>query len=118
MSPFPPRSSRPAPELAAGRIHLWSLRLDPPADIRKEGSAYDLPMALSVLQASGQITTEGLENYVIMGELALDGTLRPIKGVLLYGNVAGLGITVQSQEISGTTYVGSGTITEESFPIE
>ncbi|MBX2962282.1 MAG: YifB family Mg chelatase-like AAA ATPase [Cyclobacteriaceae bacterium] len=53
-----------------------------PADIRKEGSAYDLPIALCVLKASSQIETEKLEEFVIMGELALDGTLRPIKGVL------------------------------------
>ncbi len=53
-----------------------------PADIRKEGSVYDLPIALCVLHASGQIKTEKLEEYVIMGELALDGALRPIKGVL------------------------------------
>jgi magnesium chelatase family protein len=53
-----------------------------PADIRKEGSAYDLPIALSILQASLQIEALDLERYVIMGELALDGTLRPIKGVL------------------------------------
>ena len=53
-----------------------------PADIRKEGSNYDLPIALSVLQASGQIEAQDLEKYVIMGELALDGVLRPIKGVL------------------------------------
>jgi magnesium chelatase family protein len=53
-----------------------------PADIRKEGSAYDLPIALSVLKASGQITAEKLEQYIIMGELSLDGELRPIKGVL------------------------------------
>ncbi|MCU0398310.1 MAG: YifB family Mg chelatase-like AAA ATPase [Cyclobacteriaceae bacterium] len=53
-----------------------------PADIRKEGSAYDLPIALCVLKASGQIQTELLQDYVIMGELALDGSLRPIKGVL------------------------------------
>jgi magnesium chelatase family protein len=53
-----------------------------PADIRKEGSVYDLPIAMCVLHASGQIKTEKLEEYVIMGELALDGTLRPIKGVL------------------------------------
>jgi magnesium chelatase family protein len=53
-----------------------------PADIRKEGSSYDLPIALCVLQASGQITTESLHEYLIMGELALDGNLRPIKGVL------------------------------------
>ena len=53
-----------------------------PADIRKEGSAYDLPIALCILKASGQICSDVLEEYVIMGELALDGTLRPIKGVL------------------------------------
>jgi magnesium chelatase family protein len=53
-----------------------------PADLRKEGSAYDLPIALSVLKASEQITAEELDNYVIMGELSLDGILRPIKGVL------------------------------------
>ncbi|MBO3699621.1 YifB family Mg chelatase-like AAA ATPase [Roseivirga sp. E12] len=53
-----------------------------PADIRKEGSAYDLPIALGVLKSSGQITADDMEQYVIMGELALDGTLRPIKGAL------------------------------------
>ena len=53
-----------------------------PADIRKEGSAYDLPLALCILEASGQIMANGLDQYMIMGELALDGTLRPIKGVL------------------------------------
>ncbi len=53
-----------------------------PADIRKEGSSYDLPIALCVLKASGQITTDKLDQFLIMGELALDGILRPIKGVL------------------------------------
>ena len=53
-----------------------------PADIKKEGSAYDLPIALGVLQASRQLKSEALEDYLIMGELSLDGTLRPIKGVL------------------------------------
>lgn len=53
-----------------------------PADIRKEGSAYDLPIALCILRASGQIQAAALEAYIIMGELALDGTLRPIRGVL------------------------------------
>ena len=53
-----------------------------PADIRKEGSSYDLPIALGILSASGQVFMEGLEEYFIMGELALDGLLRPIKGVL------------------------------------
>ncbi|HWA35881.1 MAG TPA: magnesium chelatase domain-containing protein, partial [Cyclobacteriaceae bacterium] len=53
-----------------------------PADVRKEGSAYDLPIALSILQSSGQIEAVDLDRYVIMGELSLDGKLRPIKGVL------------------------------------
>lgn len=53
-----------------------------PADVRKEGSSYDLPLALSILKASGQITTDELDKYIIMGELSLDGILRPIKGVL------------------------------------
>lgn len=53
-----------------------------PADIRKEGSSYDLAIALCILKASDQIKTNLLENYVIMGELSLDGILRPIKGVL------------------------------------
>ncbi|HMR44991.1 MAG TPA: magnesium chelatase domain-containing protein, partial [Saprospiraceae bacterium] len=53
-----------------------------PADIRKEGSAYDLPIALGILAAAGQIDPDELEHYVIMGELALDGALRPIKGAL------------------------------------
>ena len=53
-----------------------------PADIRKEGSAYDLPIALGILKASEQIVAENLEEFVIMGELALDGELRPIKGAL------------------------------------
>ncbi|MDW8289009.1 MAG: magnesium chelatase domain-containing protein, partial [Flammeovirgaceae bacterium] len=53
-----------------------------PADLRKEGSAYDLPIALSILAASGQMKGEELEKYLILGELSLDGLLRPIKGVL------------------------------------
>lgn len=53
-----------------------------PADIRKEGSSYDLPIALGILKASEQIAAEELDQYVIMGELALDGELRPIKGAL------------------------------------
>jgi magnesium chelatase family protein len=53
-----------------------------PADIRKEGSAYDLPIALGVLAASDQLASAKLQDYLIMGELSLDGTLRPIKGAL------------------------------------
>lgn len=53
-----------------------------PADIRKEGTAYDLSLAIGILAANGQIDDKELENYVIMGELSLDGGLRPIKGAL------------------------------------
>lgn len=53
-----------------------------PADIRKEGSAYDLPLAAGVLAASNQINSDLLSKYVLMGELSLDGTLQPIKGAL------------------------------------
>lgn len=53
-----------------------------PADIRKEGSAYDLPLAIGILAASEQIKSTKLEEYIIMGELSLDGGLQPIKGAL------------------------------------
>ncbi|WP_435133270.1 YifB family Mg chelatase-like AAA ATPase [Formosa sp. A9] len=53
-----------------------------PADLRKEGSAYDLTLALGILAASKQIPAKDLERYIIMGELSLDGTLQPIKGAL------------------------------------
>ncbi|PKQ62583.1 magnesium chelatase [Labilibaculum filiforme] len=53
-----------------------------PADIRKEGSAYDLPLAIAILTATEQINCEVLDKYIIMGELSLDGSLVPIKGVL------------------------------------
>jgi magnesium chelatase family protein len=53
-----------------------------PADIRKEGSAYDLPLSIGILAATGQIDSGGLEHFMIMGELSLDGSLQPVKGVL------------------------------------
>ncbi|MBC7743995.1 MAG: YifB family Mg chelatase-like AAA ATPase [Flavobacterium sp.] len=53
-----------------------------PADIRKEGSAFDLAIAIGILAASKQVNEEKLEKYLIMGELSLDGGLQPIKGAL------------------------------------
>ena len=53
-----------------------------PADIRKEGSSYDLPLAIAILAASEQVSTDLLDKYVIMGELSLDGSINPIKGAL------------------------------------
>lgn len=53
-----------------------------PADLRKEGSSYDLSIALGILAASDQIQAEHIGDYIIMGELSLDGGLQPIKGIL------------------------------------
>lgn len=53
-----------------------------PADLRKEGSSYDLTLAIGILAASNQIKAENLEDFLIMGELSLDGSLQPIKGAL------------------------------------
>ena len=53
-----------------------------PADIRKEGAAYDLPLAIGLLGASGTISAEKFGRYMLMGELSLDGSVKPIKGAL------------------------------------
>jgi len=53
-----------------------------PADLRKEGSAYDLTLAIGILASTGQIKADDLDKYLIMGELSLDGSLQPIKGAL------------------------------------
>ncbi|TRX41485.1 YifB family Mg chelatase-like AAA ATPase [Flavobacterium restrictum] len=53
-----------------------------PADLRKEGSAYDLTLAIGILAASAQIKSDEVGKYIIMGELSLDGSLQPIKGAL------------------------------------
>lgn len=53
-----------------------------PADVRKEGPIYDLPIAIGMLAASEQLSTDQLDNFVLVGELALTGVVRPIKGVL------------------------------------
>jgi magnesium chelatase family protein len=53
-----------------------------PADIKKEGAAFDLPIAIGILAASGQVEKNRLEEYILVGELSLDGSLRPVKGAL------------------------------------
>lgn len=53
-----------------------------PADIRKEGSGYDLPIALAILAASGQVPSGMFASFMMMGELSLDGKIVPVKGVL------------------------------------
>jgi magnesium chelatase family protein len=72
-----------------------------PADIRKEGSAFDLPIALGILSATDQVRSEPLREALILGELALDGSLRPIHGVLpiaLEARAAGLRRMIIPQE--------------------
>lgn len=68
-----------------------------PADIRKEGSAYDLPLAVGILAASEQIENSEVHKYVIMGELSLDGSVRPIKGALP--------IAIQAREENFTGFI-------------
>ena len=53
-----------------------------PADLRKEGSGYDLPIAIGILAALGKVKTDRLSEYMLMGELGLDGKIQPIKGAL------------------------------------
>jgi magnesium chelatase family protein len=53
-----------------------------PADVKKEGPSFDLPIAIGMLAASEQVETDQLDNFVIVGELALTGAVRPVKGVL------------------------------------
>ncbi len=61
--------------------HRTTVNLSP-ADLRKEGSSLDLPLAIGMLTASGEISIESLENFVFLGELSLDGNLKPVHGVL------------------------------------
>ncbi len=53
-----------------------------PADVKKEGSAFDLPIAIGIVSAAGQIDQSQLSHFVVLGELALDGTVRPVHGIL------------------------------------
>ena len=53
-----------------------------PADLRKEGSSFDLPLAIGIMGANGNVIEDHLKEYMMVGELSLDGTLQPIKGVL------------------------------------
>lgn len=59
-----------------------------PADLRKEGPAYDLPIAIGILAASQQVWPDKVENALFIGELSLDGAVRPTKGVLLLAGLA------------------------------
>jgi len=53
-----------------------------PADIRKEGAAFDLPIAIGLLSAIGLVDAHALKNFVLLGELSLDGRIKAVRGVL------------------------------------
>jgi len=73
-----------------------------PADVRKEGTGFDLPVAVGLLAAQGVVPAENLENYLIFGELSLDGRLKPTRGVLsiaLATREAGLALIVPRDNV-------------------
>lgn len=74
---------RSALQVTGYKLPTYSLTINmAPADIRKEGAAYDLPLAIGMLGATEVIQSDKFGEYLLMGELSLDGTLQPIKGVL------------------------------------
>ena len=84
-----------------------------PADVKKEGSAYDLPLAVGIMAADGLLADDLLGRYMLMGELSLDGSLRPIRGALPMAIVArelGLDgfIKTPSRPPWSTTWTSSG----------
>ena len=84
-----------------------------PADLPKEGGRFDLPIALGVLAASGQIQTGRLAEYEFVGELALTGELRPIKGMLpvaAYAATAGRSLIVPSENANEAALVSTATV--------
>src|SRR5207245_406330 len=91
-----------------------------PADIRKDGSAFDLPIALGVLAATEQISAERLGRVAVLGELGLEGAIRPVRGALpvaLAARTAGLDALVLPREniaeagvVAGTRVPGAGTL--------
>lgn len=100
---LPDKAVAESRERVRAAIHALGLSLPPkkiivnlaPADLMKEGSHYDLPIALAVLVAMQVIPQDAVEQYLALGELSLDGTLLPVSGVLpaaIHANAGGIGI--------------------------
>lgn len=93
-----------------------------PADLKKEGSAYDLPIAAGILASSGQLNPRQLGDFMIMGELSLDGCLQPIKGILplairaredgLQGIVVPAANQAEAALVAGLPVFGLNTLTD------
>ncbi len=91
-----------------------------PANLKKGGSAFDAAIAIGIIQASGQVSFNNLDDFVILGELALDGTLRPVKGALpiiihakqmgFKGCILPYESAIEGCEIDGITLFGARTI--------
>ena len=84
-----------------------------PADLPKEGGRFDLPIALGILAASGQIPGQSLQNYEFAGELALSGELRPIHGVLpmtVHTQRSGRALVVPADNVAEAALVGSASV--------
>ena len=87
---MPDKAVAESKERVRATLHAIGLALPPkritvnlsPANIQKEGSHYDLPIAVALALASGKVPKTRVEDLVFLGELALDGTLRPVNGVL------------------------------------
>lgn len=82
-----------------------------PSDMRKSGTAFDLPIALALLVASGQVSPEGLDGCLVVGELSLQGETRPVRGLLAYAELArSMGLALVAPEgplaARGAGYVG------------
>ena len=80
-----------------------------PADVRKDGSAFDLPIAIALLMASSQLGAEGVDHLLLLGELGLEGDLRPVRGALsmtLAARAAGLdGVVLPAENVDEASVV-------------
>src|SRR5437016_2604383 len=93
-----------------------------PADIRKDGSAFDLPIALGILAATEQVSKERLSSVAVLGELGLEGAIRPVRGALpvaLAARTAGIEALILPQEnlaeagvVAGLRVPGATTLAE------
>jgi len=93
-----------------------------PGDVRKEGSSFDLPTALGLLAASGQLQSDTLGDYAAVGEMALDGSLRPVRGCLaaamacrdahLRGLLVPAGNANEAGVVAGLDVIGVGSVAE------
>jgi magnesium chelatase family protein len=82
-----------------------------PADVKKDSAAFDLPIALACMVAGGDFSADKLDQYIIIGELALDGRVRPVKGVLATAMLAArekkLGVIVPAENAAEAAVVDS-----------